>query len=338
MEARDLGVDERRHVVGRGVYLIGFVFLGVDGDLDGDLPSSDFLALKELEGLLLLLLGTYIDETIAFGATRLTPSTTNDASRGDGNPGGSKEFGKGGVIYSEAEVGDEEHGLGRFTLGGFTDWTNGFGGFDSRSLDLLWLGLSRSSGGGSASGISFTLFGICLGLFGLARVALLLGFSVSRCLAVYNGILGLGSISSAVGNICFVARSLGLFCGAFLGSALFFLFLLFLFRGLCDFNDEGTTVEFLLVEELYSLLSGLGGIEGDKTITSRTSTTENDLSRDDVLCNGAEKGFEALVGSSVGQVTSKNLVARLLIDCWGWDSARVDDGSSVNGDRISHLG
>jgi hypothetical protein len=55
---------------------------------------------------------------------------------------------------------------------------------------------------------------------------------------------------------------------------------LFLFRGLCDFNDEGTTIEFLLVEELYGLLSGLGGIEGDKAITSRTSTTENDLSRD----------------------------------------------------------
>lgn len=168
MEARDLGSDERRHVVGRGVYLVGFVFLSVDGDLDGDLPSSDFLALKELEGLPLLLLGTYIDETIAFGAARLTPSTTNDASGGDSNPGGSEEFGKGGVVDSEAQVGDEEHGLGRFTLGGFTDWTNGSGGFGSGSLDLLWLGLSRSSGGGSASGINFTLFGICLGLFGLA--------------------------------------------------------------------------------------------------------------------------------------------------------------------------
>jgi hypothetical protein len=169
MEARDLGRHERRLIVGRSVYLVVFMFLRVDGDLDGDLPSSDFFALKELEGLLLLLLGTDIDETIAFGATRLTPSTTNDASRGDSNPGGSEEFGKGGVIDGEAEIGDEEHSLGRFTLGGFTDGTNRFGRFGFGSLDLLWLGLSRSSGGGrSASSISFTLFGICLGLFGLA--------------------------------------------------------------------------------------------------------------------------------------------------------------------------
>jgi hypothetical protein len=167
MEARDLGSDERRLVMGRSVYLVGFMLLSIDGDLDGDLPSPNFFALKELEGLLLLLLRTDIDEAIAFGAARLAPSTTNDASGGYGNPSRSEEFGKGGIINSEAEVGDEEHGLGRFTLGGFTDWTNRFGRFGSRGLDLLWLGLSGGSGG-SASSISFTLFGICLGLFGLA--------------------------------------------------------------------------------------------------------------------------------------------------------------------------
>ena len=168
MEARDLGRDERRLVMGKSVYLVGFMFLSIDGDLDGNLPSSNFFALKELEGLLLLFLGTDIDEAIAFGAARLAPPTTNDASRGNGNPSGSEEFGKGGVIDSEAEVGDKEHGLGRFTLGGFTDWTNGSGGLDSGSLDLLWLGLSRRSGDGGTSVISITLFGICLGLFGLA--------------------------------------------------------------------------------------------------------------------------------------------------------------------------
>jgi hypothetical protein len=57
---------------------------------------------------------------------------------------------------------------------------------------------------------------------------------------------------------------------------------LFLFRGLCDFDNEGTAIEFLLVEKLYGFLSGLGGVEGDKAITSRASTTENDLSSEAV--------------------------------------------------------
>jgi len=36
--------------------------------------------------------------------------------------------------------------------------------------------------------------------------------------------------------------------------------------------------------------------------------------------------------------TQGDLVARLLIDCWGRDGARVGDGSSVDGGRISHWG
>jgi hypothetical protein len=157
--------------MGRNISLVESVVLSIDGDLDSDFPSSNFFALKELEGLLLLLLGADIDEAIALGATRLTPSTTNDAGRGDGNSGGSEEFGEGGVIDSEAEIGNEEHSLGRFTFRGFTDGTNGFGGFGFRGLDLLGLGLSKSGrggGSGSASSISVALFGICLGLFGLA--------------------------------------------------------------------------------------------------------------------------------------------------------------------------
>jgi len=174
MEARDLDCgDEGRHALGGGVFIMDFVVLRIDSDLDSDLSPSDFLALKELESPLLLFLGTDIDEAIAFGATRLTPSTTNDTSRDDGNSGGSEEFGEGSVIDGEAEIGHEEHGLGRFALGGFTDGTSGLVGFglDSRGLGFLWLGLGRSSRGvcnGTVGGSSLTVFSICLGLFDLA--------------------------------------------------------------------------------------------------------------------------------------------------------------------------
>lgn len=51
-------------------------------------------------------------------------------------------------------------------------------------------------------------------------------------------------------------------------SSLFRLFLVFLFSGLGNFDNNGTTVELLLVEGSHSLFGGLKRRKGDKTVTS----------------------------------------------------------------------
>ena len=114
---------------------------------------------------------------------------------------------------------------------------------------------------------------------GTNRVALLLWFSVSRGLALFGSILGLGSICSAVGGSS-VSIRLALFARAFLWGALFLLFLLFLFCRLCNLDNKSAAIELLLVEEVYGLLSCFGSVEGNKAIASRTGATKDDLGRE----------------------------------------------------------
>lgn len=90
-----------------GGLLVGFLYIGVDGNLKNDFTTTNFFALKGLDCLLLLLLGTNIDEAIALGPAWLTPATADDTSRDDGDSGVGEERGEGGVVDSEAEVRDE---------------------------------------------------------------------------------------------------------------------------------------------------------------------------------------------------------------------------------------
>jgi hypothetical protein len=92
--------------IGLGL-LVGFLYIRVDGNLEDDFTTANFCALKRLDCLLLLLLRTNIDEAITLGAAWLTPATADDASRDDGDSGVGEERGEGGVVDSEAEVGDE---------------------------------------------------------------------------------------------------------------------------------------------------------------------------------------------------------------------------------------
>jgi len=90
----------------RGLF-VGLPAIRVDSNLEDDFTAANFLALKSVEGLLLLLLGTNIDEAITLGTAWLTPATADDASRDDVDSGLGEKRGEGGVVDSEAEVGDE---------------------------------------------------------------------------------------------------------------------------------------------------------------------------------------------------------------------------------------
>lgn len=90
-----------------GSILVGFLNIGVDGNLKNDFTTANFFALKGLDCLPLLLLGTNVDEAIALGPAWLTPATADDASRDDSDSGVGEERGEGGVVDSEAEVRDE---------------------------------------------------------------------------------------------------------------------------------------------------------------------------------------------------------------------------------------
>lgn len=266
----------------------------VNGNFDSNLPSSNLFALEKLESLLLLVLGANVDESIALGATRLAPATTDDTSRVDVDTGRSEEFRESSVVNGEAEVGDEEHGLGGFASRSFTDGADGLG--RPGGPDFLGLRLDGNDRVVITGSSCITL--LCLCLFGLAleaksdektgrqarklffkthRGALLLGFgSIFGSRGSLARFLGLWSISSAVeGGRC-VCCSPDLF-GALLEGAPFppFLFVV----KLCNFDDERATVELLLVEEVYGPLSGLGSFEGNEAIACRTLATVDDLGR-----------------------------------------------------------
>jgi hypothetical protein len=143
------------------------LFLRVNGNFDSNLPSSNLFALEKLESLLLLVLGANVDESIALGATRLAPATTDDTSRVDVDTGRSEEFRESSVVNGEAEVGDEEHGLGGFASRSFTDGADGLG--RPGGPDFLGLRLDGNDRVVITGSSCITL--LCLCLFGLALEA-----------------------------------------------------------------------------------------------------------------------------------------------------------------------
>lgn len=135
----------------------------VDGNFDGNLATADILALKSLDGLVLLGFITDINETVSLAATGLSPTTANNASRGDGDTGLGKELGETGILNVEAKVGDEEDGLGGFANGVFASST--------RSASRLLLGRLFLGGDGAFDGCD-SAFDSLLGLLkvGLVKV------------------------------------------------------------------------------------------------------------------------------------------------------------------------
>jgi hypothetical protein len=112
--------------------------------------------------------------------------------------------------------------------------------------------------------------GLFLLLLGLGRLVRLGG----------GGVGGLGSVA-----VCLSLRDLpgNSLAATPAGSPLCFLLLLLLvllFGGLCDLDDDLTTVEFLLVQGFDGLLGGLCGGQRDKAISCGARATQDDLGRD----------------------------------------------------------
>lgn len=165
----DLGSSDNgiRGLAVGGILLSGAVLTtSIDGDLDGDGTTTDLLALKSVDGLLLFSFVTNIDEAISPALSGLPPPL-NDASRVDFDTCISEESGKAGVIDVEAEVGDEENGLG-----GFADriLTGGARRAKSPGLALPWLWnilsgrISCGSVCSRSCGLSFTKLGLVTAL------------------------------------------------------------------------------------------------------------------------------------------------------------------------------
>jgi len=125
----DLGDDDSvGSVVVGGVLLNSGVFTtGIDGNLDGDGTTTDLLALESVDGLLLFILVTNIDETIPLAFSGLTPPPSDDASIVDPEARLGEESGEACVVDTEAKIGNKEDGLGGFANWVLTDGTGGAG-------------------------------------------------------------------------------------------------------------------------------------------------------------------------------------------------------------------
>lgn len=150
------------------ILLNGSVFMGgVDGDLDGDGTTTNLLALEGVDGLLLLIFVTDVNETVPLAPPGLAPPCSDDASRVNIETRISEESGEAGVVDVEAEVGNEENGLGRFANRVLTGGTRG-----TRSPGLALLGfggilcgrISRRGVFGRSEGLSFARPGLVTAL------------------------------------------------------------------------------------------------------------------------------------------------------------------------------
>ena len=133
--------------IGLGLSL-SFCGLSIDSNLDSDGPAADLLAFKELDGFLLLLLATDIDEAVALGLAGLAPAATNNTGGVNVNTSLSEQGTETSIIDREAEVGYEEDRLGWFSGGILTSRTLG-----TRSAGLASLLLRGGIGTFSGSGI-----------------------------------------------------------------------------------------------------------------------------------------------------------------------------------------
>jgi len=170
----------------------------IDGNLDGDGTTTDLLALESVDGLLLFSLVTNVDEAVSLALSGLTPPPSNNASSDDFEAGVGEESSEAGIVDVEAEVGNEENGLGGFPnriLTGGTRGTRGPGFALPRLGSILCGRISFGSVCGRSGGLSFgrpglvTAGGLLLFLLGLFRsFGSRSGFSLVGCLTIRLGV------------------------------------------------------------------------------------------------------------------------------------------------------
>lgn len=155
----------------------------IDCDLDGDGAATDLLALESVDGLLLFILITNVNEAVTLAPSEPAPPLSNNTGRVDLEASISEEGGKAGVVDVEAEVGNEEN-----ALGGFADriLAGRAGGTRKPGLALLWLwGIlcGRIRWGGvcdRSGGLSFARLGLVAAL--RTRVRTIVTWQERKCL------------------------------------------------------------------------------------------------------------------------------------------------------------
>jgi len=308
LESLDNGIGDLG--VGRILLCSAAFMTSIDGDLDGNSTSTDLLALESVDGLLLFILVTNVNEAVSLAPPGLAPPLSNNAGRNDLETGISEESGKAVVVDVEAEVGNEEN-----CLGGFADGilTGRAGGTRSPRPALPGLGsilcgrVSWRSVCGRSGGLSFArpgpvaAVGLLLFLLGLVRsFGSRSGFSLVGCLTIR---LSVGDFSrDRLGTSSARGSLLGLLRPEIL---------VLLFRWFRNLDDHGATFELFPVEGLDGVLGGLDGGESDETVTSGTTTIAgpalNDLSADDVTLNWLEEVLQPFIRGGIRKISSKDL-------------------------------
>src|SRR5215472_12740351 len=77
---------------------------GIHRDFDGDVPATNFLALKRSDGLLLFGFVANFHETITLAFPGLAPTLADDAGRYNFNPSFSEQCLKASLINVKAEI------------------------------------------------------------------------------------------------------------------------------------------------------------------------------------------------------------------------------------------
>jgi len=280
------------------VLAVVFPVLSIDGNLDSELATVDFLSLEGRKRLLLFLLRANVNEAVTLALPGGAPPLPDDASGGDNDAIGGKDFSELSIVDIEAEVSNKEDGLGGFANRSFT---GGAGGAFACGTGGLFLSSSfavgcRDGGGvgrSSSLATSDSGDGILDGLLGLFPLEICSDRRIEELQVTYQvplllGFSGDGSIAFWL-VLAFCLRFGDLTRRRFatpppsppLSPPLSPL-LVFLILGLGDFDDDCAAVELLLVQSFSGLFGSLESTKGHKTVASRAGSALNDLSGETV--------------------------------------------------------
>ena len=113
---------------------------GIDGNFDGNGAAANILAFQSSNSFDLLFFATNVHEAITLAFPGLTPTPADNAGGDNLNASFCKECGQTSIIDSKTEVGNKEHGLGRFASGVLSKRANSAS--DLRFANTRLLGLS----------------------------------------------------------------------------------------------------------------------------------------------------------------------------------------------------
>jgi hypothetical protein len=144
-------------ILGRAIFMVS-----IDGDLDSDGATTDFLALEGVDGLLLFFLVTNVDKAVTLAPSGLPPPS-NNASGDDLQASISEKSGQPVVVDVEAKVCNEEHILGWLTDGILTSGTRGTmeprPATEPRFVGRIFCTIGFRSVSGRSGGLSFGRLG-----------------------------------------------------------------------------------------------------------------------------------------------------------------------------------